>query len=356
MNQEITKLAGFTCAYTPLPLLAAAGFTPYRILPVGQAPDQAGSILHDNMCPHVKRVLDRALDDDLPGLDALVVINSCDAMRRLADAWPKARPAEPVMLLDLPYSADERAVNFLRQELLALAEKLAAGSGRLPSQEELHQSIATYNRLARLFDRLDARAAAGTLTGGRAGLQRWHQRSVTEPIDKILAELETFAADNDHPDKAAAGAPILLFGNVLAETEAFDLFEEAGARIVAEDLCTGSRQLTVLPENPAEDPYLILARGLLNRPPCARTIHAEPTGDLAEQVMRRAQETGARGVVAHVLKFCDPYLARLPAVHERLRKEGMPLLVLEGDCTMRSLGQQRTRIEAFVEMLQGEES
>ena len=30
---------------------------------------------------------------------------------------------------------------------------------------------------------------------------------------------------------------------------------------------------------------------------------------------------------------------------------GLPLLVLEGDCTSRSLGQQTTRIEAFVEML-----
>jgi len=29
----------------------------------------------------------------------------------------------------------------------------------------------------------------------------------------------------------------------------------------------------------------------------------------------------------------------------------MPLLFLEGDCTLRSIGQQNTRIEAFVEML-----
>jgi benzoyl-CoA reductase/2-hydroxyglutaryl-CoA dehydratase subunit BcrC/BadD/HgdB len=38
-------------------------------------------------------------------------------------------------------------------------------------------------------------------------------------------------------------------------------------------------------------------------------------------------------------------------VREALREAGLPLLVLEGDCSLRSLGQQRTRIEAFVEML-----
>ncbi|MGO9146767.1 MAG: 2-hydroxyacyl-CoA dehydratase, partial [Desulfomonilia bacterium] len=56
----------------------------------------------------------------------------------------------------------------------------------------------------------------------------------------------------------------------------------------------------------------------------------------------------------HTAKFCDPYLARLPYIREVFRKEGMPLLVLEGDCTMRSMGQHRTRIEAFIEMLGGE--
>jgi len=42
---------GFTCAYTPLPLIDAAGYAPFRILPMGDVPDQAGHLLHDNLCP-----------------------------------------------------------------------------------------------------------------------------------------------------------------------------------------------------------------------------------------------------------------------------------------------------------------
>jgi benzoyl-CoA reductase/2-hydroxyglutaryl-CoA dehydratase subunit BcrC/BadD/HgdB len=56
-------------------------------------------------------------------------------------------------------------------------------------------------------------------------------------------------------------------------------------------------------------------------------------------------------VIGHTVKFCDPYLARLAAVRRTLQEAGMPFLVLEGDCTLRAIGQQRTRIEAFVEML-----
>jgi benzoyl-CoA reductase/2-hydroxyglutaryl-CoA dehydratase subunit BcrC/BadD/HgdB len=79
-------------------------------------------------------------------------------------------------------------------------------------------------------------------------------------------------------------------------------------------------------------------------------IFAEP-GSIAARIAGRAQAAGARGVIGHTLKFCDPYLARVPVIREALQRLDIPLLFLEGDCTLRSIGQHRTRIEAFVEML-----
>ncbi len=87
MSSSTRDRIGFSCAYTPLPVIAAAGFVPHRVLPLSASPDQAGRHLHDNICPHVKRLVDRAMDDDLPPMAGMVVVNSCDAMRRLADAW-----------------------------------------------------------------------------------------------------------------------------------------------------------------------------------------------------------------------------------------------------------------------------
>lgn len=37
--QQIKEKIGFTCAYTPLALIDAAGYAPYRILPMGDQPD-----------------------------------------------------------------------------------------------------------------------------------------------------------------------------------------------------------------------------------------------------------------------------------------------------------------------------
>jgi benzoyl-CoA reductase/2-hydroxyglutaryl-CoA dehydratase subunit BcrC/BadD/HgdB len=99
------------------------------------------------------------------------------------------------------------------------------------------------------------------------------------------------------------------------------------------------------------DPWQFLAQELLAHPPCARTFDPTRPGRIAEDVLQRAQACNARGVIGYVMKFCDPYLARLPMVRTALREAGLPVLTLEGDCTLRSIGQQRTRIEAFVEML-----
>ncbi len=52
-------------------------------------------------------------------------------------------------------------------------------------------------------------------------------------------------------------------------------------------------------------------------------------------IVEGARLAGARGVIAHVMKFCDPYLARMPVIQSVLREASLPLLLLEGDCTTR---------------------
>lgn len=347
-NQQVS--VGFTCAYAPVPLFMAAGFNPYRVLPVSEAADQAGTVLHDNMCPHVKRVLDRAMEGDVPELAGMVIVNSCDTMRRLADAWRQARPGEPVALLDLPVVDDEAGVDYLALELKKLGATLSEWSGREVSGTGLLEALGPFNDLARGLGELGGRVASGATDMDRADLQALMNRSVTQPIQLSLEEIRRgLSGEAGHSD--GRGQPVFLFGNVLPDPEGFKLLADCGARVVGDDLCTGDKQLLPLQIADGEDPWKGLARGILSRTRCARTISPERPGIMGEELVDRATRNGARGVVAHVMKFCDPYLARMPAVRRSLESAGLPLLVLEGDCTTRSLGQQRTRIEAFVEML-----
>lgn len=347
---------GFTCAYTPLALIDAAGSVPYRILPMGNSPDQAGQILHDNLCPHVKRVLDRALSNDLPELTGVVLINSCDAMRRLADAWPKVRPKDRLILIDLPISSDDSAVSYFGEELDRLAETIFQWSGRPLSSEVIVKSIEKSNQLASLFDSLRQCLYGGKVSGGAAFLQNLYNLAVTRPFHETYRLLKGLLEESKTPLAVNSGVPIFLFGNVLPDPEALDLFESCGARIVDEDLCTGSRMFAPIETGigeGSEEIFRQLASGLLGRTRCARTLLPMQPGMLAEEVLARAKTCQARGVIACTAKFCDPYIARIPRIREVLKKAGLPMLHIEGDCTMRSFGQQRTRIEAFTEMLEG---
>ena len=344
MTANATQRVGFACAYTPLPLIHAAGFRCHRMLPITDAPDRAGALLHDNLCPHVKRILDRALASDLPPLAGVVLMGSCDAMRRLADAWPTARPDEPLALLDLPTTTGPAAVDYLARELRRLRDLLQRWSGAAVSDEAVARSVALYHRLARALQALSRQP----VPGGAAALQALYNRSVLDDPEQLLGEVQRLAAE---PAEAPAGVPVYLFGNVLPQVEAFELLEQCGARVVGDDLCTGARQLAPLELAPNEDPLRGLARSLLARPPCARTLDPARPLALAGELAEAASQHGARGVIVHVMKFCDPYLNRLPAVQQELAARSIPMLMLEGDCTQRSLGQHRTRIEAFIEML-----
>ncbi len=354
MTTEKTSYIGFTCAYTPLAVIDAAGYVPYRILPMGNSPDMAGQILHDNLCPHVKRVLDRALANDLPDLAGVVLLNSCDAMRRLADAWQKVRPDDRVILIDLPLTVDDSAVCYFGQEISRLTDTLSHWKGRPVSSESITKGAEKYNQLASLFRDLRQCLYSGNASGGAAYLQNLYNVAVTRPFYETYRILKGVLEERKVPSIGHNGVPIFLFGNVLPDPEALDLFESCGASIVDEDLCTGSRVFAPIKiVEGSEEIFTQLARGLLLRPRCARTLLPMQPGVLAEEVLARATECKARGVIACAAKFCDPYIARIPRVREVLRKAGLPMLQIEGDCTMRSFGQQRTRIQAFAEMLRG---
>ncbi|MGD8304937.1 MAG: 2-hydroxyacyl-CoA dehydratase family protein [Desulfobacterales bacterium] len=350
MNPHQPKI-GYACAYTPLVLLDAAGFTPYRILPVSDCPDQAGQLLHDNLCPHVKRILDRAIGKDLPDLEGIVLMNSCDAMRRLADAWARVRPDDKIILLDLPATADDTAVAYFAGELSRLTDSLSEWSERTVTGDDIGASIARYNKLPSLFNRLHKRLRQNKLSGGSTRMQMLYNAAMSRSFKKSAAILGQALAEPQPKGPEPDGTPVFLFGNVLADPEALRLFESCGARVIEDDLCTGSRLFTPIEFDERQDGLAQISRGLLTRPPCARTFDPAQPLKLAQDILGRARASGARGVIGQTIKFCDPYLNRLPAVRETLQHANIPLLLLESDCSLRSIEQQRTRIEAFIEML-----
>ena len=357
MNKKI----GFTCAYTPVLLIEAAGFSPFRIFPESKAPDQAGHLLHDNLCPHVKKVLDRALADDLPDLEGMVFINSCDSMRRLADAWHEARPDDRIILLDLPSGINNLSLDFLSKEYERLAKTLFKWNNETFSPEiipeikpeieldKIKDKIATWNLLAASVKKIEEKMSLDYFPGIASALQQIINTAATDSTDKALAMAQK-KIEPEEPAKAGR-SPVFVFGNLLFDPKVYDLFEEWNVHVTASDFCTTSRFITPVDTRTDNNIFRSLADSYLKQTPCARTMDTTTPGSIAQRIVERAKESNAKGVIGFTLKFCDPYLARIPMIRQALQKESIPFLTLEGDCTMGSMGQQQTRIEAFTEML-----
>jgi benzoyl-CoA reductase/2-hydroxyglutaryl-CoA dehydratase subunit BcrC/BadD/HgdB len=58
------------------------------------------------------------------------------------------------------------------------------------------------------------------------------------------------------------------------------------------------------------------------------------------------------GVVAPLYKFCDLFMSEYPVLRKIFQEAGVPILLLEDEGEAVLSGQHRTRLEAFLEVLQ----
>ncbi|PIP42698.1 MAG: hypothetical protein COX19_00065 [Desulfobacterales bacterium CG23_combo_of_CG06-09_8_20_14_all_51_8] len=167
------------------------------------------------------------------------------------------------------------------------------------------------------------------------------------PPDHYLFMLRDFM--NQLPEdsqEAKDGFPVLVSGSLIEDSGILDMIESSGGRIVADDLCNGFRQMFP-PDGQGETPMDRLIDRYMNRFPCPARSRAV---DRSRRLLDLARDSGARGVIFVVQKFCTPHLADYPAVSETLKKNGIPAILVEMDETWQMEAQLKTRLESFFEM------
>ena len=76
-----------------------------------------------------------------------------------------------------------------------------------------------------------------------------------------------------------------------------------------------------------------------------------PNPDRLNHIKEMYSAYKADGVIHYGLQFCQPYLMEAIPVEKALESENIPVLRIETDYSMEDVGQLKTRVEAFVEML-----
>ncbi len=344
------KILGYFCTNTPEEMIQAAGFLPFRILPSSGSISLASRHLQSYSCSLVQSSLEAGLRGDLDFLDGTVFPHTCDSIQRLSDIWAAN--------LKFPFHWDvvlpvklytETARTYLIQELRRFRRGLEEFTARPVSDADLQAAITLLNENRRLLrevylrrarhpDRLSASYFWAVIKTANLMPKEDHNSS-------LKALLSSFSGATS---SAFHRVGLFLIGSVCDDLPFYRLLDSSGAYVVGDDLCTGWRYFSD-DVSLDGDPIEALADRLMHKVPCP--CKHNPEIDRGEKILQRVKDSGARGVVFLLLKFCDPHAFDYPYLKEKLEKSRIPSLLLEIEPGGYAAGAIETRLAAFLETL-----
>ncbi len=346
------KILGYFCTNTPEEIIQAAGVLPVRILGSQIRISLATQHLQSYCCSLVQTSLESALLGDLSFLDGTIFPHTCDSIQRLSDIWAEnlSFPFHWDLILPVKlHTASART--YLIQELNRFRHALREFTGSPMEDEDLHASFALANAnrsmLRRLYE-IKNRNAALFSAVEFAAVVRGAMLSPPTEYGVKLEKLLSWAGQPHPPVKQKVR--LFVAGSICDSLSWFDLLDASGVSMVGDDLCTGWRYFSD-DVSTVGNPVEALADRLIRKVPCPCKYN--PELDRGKELVRRVEESNARGVIFLLPKFCDPHGFDYPYLKERLAGRKIPTLLLEiepGGIPQRGA---ETRMKAFVETLGG---
>lgn len=233
-------------------------------------------------------------------------------------------------------------------------------TGNEVTPEKISEAIRILNEKRRAMARVyEARKSETVPISGRDALLMTQIAFFDDPVrcaqmcNRLADELEERIRDGVSVVPAGTKR-ILVTGTPLAvpNWKLHNIIETSGAVVVCEEMCTGTRYFEHLVDDTQttlEGQYDALARRYMKNNCACFT----PNQGRIEDILRLAREYQADGVIDCNLKFCGLYDIEKFNVTKALKEAGIPILNIETDYADSDAEQLRTRIGAFVEMLNG---
>lgn len=353
------KVVGTFCVFVPEELILAAGGVYVGLcagLDAGTA--QAEAVLPRNICPLIKSFVGFKLSRICPyfeSCDLLVGETTCDGKKK---AFEVLGDFAPVYTMETPQKKGPGDWALWLEEIRTLAARLEELTGKKITAGGLAEAIRKVNAKRRALQRLaELRKADPPPISGRDALLIY-QIAFYDDVERFAKQVNALCDELEERVRQGVGVVppgtprLVVTGTPMAipNWKVPYIIETSGAVIVAEELCTGSRyyeMLTVENGTALEDLISNVALRHLE-PDCACFT---PNNRRLDKLVTMVYEYRAAGVVSCVLAFCDPYAVETYQVEKTLKGAGIPLLKIETDYSQQDVGQLKTRIEAFLEIL-----
>ncbi len=353
------KFIGTFCIYVPEEIVLALGAIPVALCGgTALSIPYAEKTFPRDICPLVKSTLGLALSNACPFApleDLAVGETTCDAKKKTWDILAKDGDFH---VLEVPQKKGPLDRELWRAEVAGFKARLETLTGRTLEAGNLAEAVRLMNRKRRALARLNAfRAEANPPLGGLDALVVMQGALVDDPL-RFTERLEALNAElGDRVRRgvgvAAEGAKRLMVSgcpSVMGNWKLHRLLESAGAVVVCDETCTGTRYFSAEVEETSDGLDGQLA-ALADRYLKIECSCFSPNEERLETVVRLAREYRVDGVVQYVLQYCHTYNLEAVSVAGALKEAGIPGLKIVTDYSEEDTGQLRTRIEAFLEGL-----
>lgn len=354
------KFVGTFCVYVPDELVLALGAVPVALC--GGTPlsiPYAEKMLPRDICPLVKSTLGLALSNTCPYgpiEDLAVGETTCDAKKK---TWDLLAAGGDFHVLEVPQKKGPRDRDLWHEEVAEFRRRLEGLTGRTLEADKLADAVRLMNRKRRALARLnELRKEANPPLSGLDALVVMQGALVDDPR-RFTERLE--ALDDELDDRvrrgvgvAPAGAKrIMVSGcpSVMGNWKLHHLLESAGAVVVCDETCTGTRYFSALVEERDGDLEAQIA-AVADRYLTIDCSCFSPNDERVASVVRLAGEYRVDGVVQYVLQYCHTYNVEAARVSAALKEAGVPGLKVVTDYSEEDTGQLRIRVDAFLEGLE----
>ena len=310
-----------------------------------------------NLCPLIKASYGFALTDTCPYFyfsDLVIGETTCDGKKKMFELLGEIKET---YVMQLPHRRDAVSLEYWKNQIIALKEKLEEKFGITITEEDIRAAIRKKNRERRVMKaflelgKLEPAPLSGYEMGTRldAGMFSFDLDERCDTIEKRTAEvLADWEANkkgrpSNRPRLLVTGCP-----NAGVREKVIRAVEEMGADIVAFDTCNGIREKVELVDENNPDVYDALARKYLN----INCSVMSPNQSRLDYIEQMVAEYNIDGVIEIVLQSCHTfdieayYVKKL--VTEKLDKA---YLNIETDYSQSDKGQINTRLAAFLETI-----
>ena len=360
-QKEGRKVFGTFCVFVPDEVVVAANGIVTGLCGGSQFWVPGGeTVLPKSMCPLVKASVGARLGKTCPFFriaDIYVGETTCDGKKK---AYEILGEDVPMYIMDVPQMKRPEDILKWKDEIVAFTKKVEEVTGNTVTPEKLAEAIKLINEKRKALQRVyDCRKSKCLPISGRDALLMTQISFFDDPArcaqmcNRLADELEQRIKDG--VSVVSEGTKrILVTGTPLAvpNWKLHNIIETSGGVVVCEEMCTGTRYFENLVDESGttlDEQFMKLSERYM-KTNCA--CFTPNTGRI-DDILRMVKEYQVDGVIDCSLKFCCLYDTEKRSVSTALKEAGVPVMSLETDYEDTDAGQLRTRIGAFIEMLNG---